>query len=755
MPQPISIEGLRNYQSTVAEQRKKTRGTLQSMGARLKQLNSAFDKQSQDLMQAQGAVIEDAHKAYDNLNTISRIPEKIGRVIGMFDTDFNREVQMRELERSSLSLNSIGNRMQLAQQRHAMATDAALQEGRIESSILQFDREGFIDQTAMMELGWRLEDRITQDTARMAENAGIDNLRKWLADPSSAPKELQDKRGLLELAYTQAMSRELNVSIAQVGLSGQLINNARLQREEALSNMTTNELQNGFSQPPEGLSQEHLVAEIRRREAREIDAQMSAMSLKEGKIELAQAAKGRVLMSSSMNELTQLGMAAQENGGRVQIGELTITGEEIRQTMVAKTLQDQEQQTKINEYVLATTGFEGMQVQTAAIAQSVHQIMNPGVPFDPENPYAGLPDDMQATLATGMQQMEVFAQMGSPGGMVMVNQKMNEQLDTLRKEVVDNLPKEVQPAAREYMSNSDMPQIRTPQSAAAYLSANSANPMMMSYDPTWSGVWSQFSKELTRLQSENQSLNVEDMNIESAVIASLVGGDSSKKDKNYILAEQAIQNTGLRDVAANQMFERLLGDTIQELMGENEGNSPWAGLYNAGSGKFHQAAYEMGDTSVKFSKDKWNDLLAQRTIVLHNNGTLPTDTTLHDLLYERMQGNIGRVRQYVGNDMATAALNNVLFANRPENAIAQRISDFSGQQERFAALEQARLDAQEVKRIQGMEAQAETAESNATTKLARQAAGAARSRANYQLEQLSPQARALYDYMEQSDAAVQ
>lgn len=763
----------------LGQQRQETLETLDDTNTKITKSENRLGQMFQTFSRQQSHAVERANDALNNIRTAHRLPRVIQRFMGMFDEDLNIDAQKARLDQSNLSLQRIGQQMQLAEQSHLLTTQQAGREAEHSLRVLQFDEQGHIDQMRVAEFGIRMQQHEMQLNAfqrdkleRDLADQSLDTLRKWAKDPSKAPAAYRDKPGLLqgmvldkvsqeesvlgqqianqinvgqfamalerhkidmEVAEQQRIVRELNSkSMFELeqwrddpknapkwvkdnpGLLESMLEE-RVSRRQALAGQSLanqvqehNLVQTRKSAQLRALPEDQLAAIVegkvalpeglefgevqeRLREVRIMDASLKGAMIanKSNDLQLEQQLKSVALSQMSVNEISEHLDAMGESALVTNVEGVEFSREELTTGLFKKSEEAREQQNVTFDRLIAAQGSIGTVQEGMSSAQGLHFALNPGMPFDPNQPFANLPPTIGARAQTIYEKMQAADSLGNADLFTQYANEFRDFMNAEKEKYITDQPKEQQPYIREYIENG---RPITSKATNDYLLVNAPNPSLLAGDPVLDGVWSDFSAsmhDVTKKQSGAITLVDGELTI---------GGE---KADSAVIVEQAIRDGDVRRKANATLFQYSVLQSFERLAERSP--EIWKRFYNPATGTMSEAFYTQdAEGNPSFDLASFSDTLAIETQKIQSEGLIQTGDNLLDMIIHDMQFNSQADLRSLGQaDPNGSAMMFALYGNRPEQAIQTNLQRMQ-QMAPLAVQSAARLQA-DVERIQETE----------------------------------------------------
>ena len=603
--------------------------------------NVANDQLKNNMAVAQGQISganQQTKTALDNLQRIETYPNFVSNVIGLFNPDWNKDVQGVKLNQAQHQVNTASGNLKMAEAGRNIAVQEALQRAETVEKFYTFTRQGMLDTQSMINMGFEVEKNIRLHDLNLAVDADIETLRMWSEDSSKAPKGLQDKPGLIGAELSRKVLAGQASAINQISLD-------KNSRNRWLNDVSDPAQLEAFAQNPASLPDyvkaQDVVNEQARRAKMGLNLQQLKVNIATDQFNLIENSKEAFLndlnsfeLQSTLSEMDRKGQRAFKFGP--DENDPTFTRAEINNRLSASL----EEETKTGLLLAETAVLEANLAETMTTMETVTDNMarlrSPGV----ENPtYDDLPPHIRTPVKAAIRRMNILSADGrlkSPGGLkVMLEEaeKTSAMIDKAREDLVTQYPEEEQPAVREFANTGAVAQ---PSVAANYLFSAGDNRSLGVFSRQFDPVFRAFSDELrTVKQAQTSSISVNEGQF------TLV---ESKDPPSVTAVQQAITRSGAKQIAANIGVTFVLHNAFTDLIREapkpgpqERGTpAPWEKIYDPLTGQFVAEAYvanEQGQPVLDTAK--LNVVLARETLKLRESGALPAGLTLTDILFSK------------------------------------------------------------------------------------------------------------------------
>lgn len=638
-------------------------------------------------------------EALDNMSRIESLPEGITDIIGFFDRDFNKGVQLNKMQRAEFELNRINQLQKNANITAQLTASSAAQEAQTALQLFEFTREGFLDTIAAAESGFRIEEGVQQRDLRAAENLSVEQLREFAADPSKAPTNLRDKPGLIQSVMLSKVSQELGVSAQQlsIDLNREVLENQRkenVMRKFDIPQLKTMLDTNNF---PGGLTIADVQDELNRRVGAEQSLKSAAIANQQGELELAFTHKQTALGQMTVKELeTGLSNATTANG-RIELQGVEFTATELRTELLRKQQIEKQQRDISLGQIAAQAATSGTINQIGSTASGLSGATNPGTPFNPETPFENLPPQLQSEMQGLQAQLDAMSKLQEAGVDTITKQveilnTMNEKMTTAKESFIKAQPAETQNGYRQYIDNGGF--IEDAKAASDYLTASSS-PFALNYDPVMAKPFEQFANSLNDLASQQiQSIGTADISDEGTGTLEI---RKRKELESGQLVNQALKESKAGTMLSQMLMQKLMADTIVNLQGGNK-DSIWSGIVDPETRRFDERVFS---TEGTFEFNKLAQLLAAKTVAFRDAGVIPPGQSMIGLMVDEARSLSGALKNIGANDPTAAAFIKSAYNNNPQLAVNSLLMRFKDQEQPAlaAVLEQKRLLEEEGKAL--------------------------------------------------------
>ncbi len=576
----------------------------------------------------------------------------------------------RSLDEKERSILFDAQRLQTAVGRIEQTRETALEKiGDNQQFLLdqlEFTEKGFAAeesfarlQISKSNLGIAQAEEVRKATVDKIKGADTEQLLDWLQNPENAPADLKNKRGLISMHLNDVLGKELNLTETR-----QRVNAGETRTQ--LDGMPFDQLEQIINQQstlPPGLELGQVEQEHTRRLENRISLRSAAAAAQTGDIELEQLMKENVKTSMSAQEFNDAITAVSDSeDGLLEINGVTFSAQELIDGAANRQIAEDERNTALTTDLVQNAGSDALVLAAQQQAVGLQSILQPGVPVDAEQPYAGLGAQFQAELVAKERQYEVAKAVDNPSAAVVAARELNEVIQSIKKGVIDAAPKKAQGGYTEFV---DTGKIRNVANASSVLMANASNPNAYMHQDVMSGPWSAFSTVLNEIRDQSQVSFTADDN------GDLVFPTGKKIDDNVAI-QQALEQSDFAAAYTVGMQQKLVIDAVSSFVSLDESNKEiWGDIYDPIMGEINQFAYEnRGTPDEAFSLGRLSELLASKTIALREKGRIGEGQTLSGILLEKMKSMIvPSANEVFANDINLAALNSAAFNNQPHSVL--------------------------------------------------------------------------------------
>lgn len=572
--------------------------------------------------------------ALNNIERIETYPDFVSNVIGLFNPDWNKGVQGAKLNQAQHQVNSAASSLKMAEAGRNIAVQEALQRAETIEKFYTFNRQGFLDTQSMINMGFETERNIRQKHLNLVTDTDLETLRIWSEDISKAPKEVQDKPGLIGAELSR------KVLSAQQGAINQINLNAN-SRRRWLNDIGDNAQLEAFLQNPTTLpdyvGQQDVINELARRAKMGLDLDQLQVNLSAKRFDLADKQRNAILDGMNSFELQSVISDIDERGVReTTFRGIPFTRAELNQRLSSAI----EEETKTGLALAETAALEaelaGVLTTIEGTSTNIAHLYAPGK----ENvSYDDLPPHIRTPIQIANRRLNVLSADGrirSPGGLQVLKDEADKSLEVINKAINDlasQYPKEEQPAVREFANTGSVSQ---PTVAANYLNSAGDNRSLGVFSSTFNPVFSVFSDKLREIK-QAETLDIKTGDSKLTIIES--------KDPEAVTAvQQAILQSGAKEIAKNVGVQFVLHNAFFDLIKEAPKPGPqergaenvWQKIYNPLTGRFVPEAYNkdaVGNEHLDLAK--LNLVLASETLKLRETGAIPAELTLTDILFSK------------------------------------------------------------------------------------------------------------------------
>ncbi len=617
--------------------------------------------------QAEGEyeVIDTASK---RLESMAQNPDVVNKVLGFFDPDFNKEAQLERLRRSQINLNTIATKgANVTRARDITVNDINLTQTSVEN-FYQITRQGLLDNSTAAQLGIALKNQAKDDRFQQVMDADTKTLNMWKRRPETVPPELQDRGGLVELELVRRTAQRLNVDITSVNL--QAISQDNRNKDYVSQFGSLPELKTAFQKGelPSDVQPGFVRDEITRLEDIEASFAAAQALAKQRNFDLAEKYKKDAMARMSSSDWRELDDAIKASGNReIRVGDIPLTRAEIT-TGLATSLQREDGEKKIlYQGQLAAQNVESLSTQFSGLVNGYTGLLGNGDTATLED----VPPNVKAVIQQGISNQAFYRSLGENDPEIANMQAadlqarvefMNKQIDETIK---NQYKKEEQPGARQFADNG---RFVTQSASAEYLAANASNTELFASNPILA--------EPGRLLSRRLAETGTDATIQSFKTNADGGLEVTKGDSEIAsILENAVQTSGARESFSNTATQFVVTKALDVLIANDPdpATSVFRQFYNPQTKRLSDEFYDYpvdanGNQKRVFKFEKMRKKFATLSVDMADKGTLPPDTNLGQVIFDRANQLIdnGAIREIFDGNINNAALNMALFNNRPD-----------------------------------------------------------------------------------------
>lgn len=611
--------------------------------------------------------------ALNNLDSIDAVPEIVGSFLSLFDNDYSRRVQRRNLQREQLEISRAQTGLQTAEQRRALLINSAEFEKQTAREVLQFNRQDILDDVALFDMGIKVEKDIRRKQVEFAQDKTLLELQGFLRDPRAVPPELKGKTGLIELIATTKRAAAANVSVVEFNLSvAKLVADKR-----DFINIfdSIEEIDNFDGSFPEGVSNFDL--QVRKEQFAVIANSLEVMQLaiaakNQGVLD---AAKKRMFAAMDSNALKQGLSEARKNNGALIVGTVPISAREFQTALVAAVKREKEEEAVLSQNSIAISNVQGNILADTVIMSQFANL------YDPTNPNAddsAMPIDVLADLANmtsriNNQKKRVAEAVtsGSPNAdatVAVLNDYLEDRKAFYRKEVEDRVENDFSDqskrAAREYFLTGRVGKENGRDLIMDVIGDSSLFSMNDIVDGPWTLMTTKagdiLAEKITRIQPSGEG------------IFATSGGQRAS-----IALETLIIESKFREGVANNARIVAMAVAINQLAEEfrleeqipGEASTEMADVFNS----LRNA--RTGLISSRFFTDEGSfdigSLLtyaAEQTTKLREDGILAPDDNIMDMILDRTRVTVDSVVRGAFAGLYGASIESTIFGNKAINS---------------------------------------------------------------------------------------
>lgn len=648
------------------------------------------DQQFQRTIQIQtdkaDAAIAKGRGAYKNLQDLGRWPTGVANFIGMFDPDFSAKRQQAILGESELDLQSTAIKTRQAVSTHDIAIQSAGRVSTAAKEFYQFSRQGFLDAASFAQLGFAVKAGIREEMVNKLTDASDADLKKWGA---KTPPDLMGHEGLIDLEVYRRRLQDANLNSVQMSNAMQ---QAKLQEVAAQQFVdqfnSTSEAEQALKAGdlPPNVAPGMVQRKIAEAKGVSINLEAAAEALKVGKAQNAEYFKGLAfagMQSSDISALIETAKASGQSFVETKDG-LKLSVAELKVALSKRQAFDREQETLQADIYTTLAETESNRLSALSMADKMQSFLNP------DNPDAPLPEEYQAEIQKALGTEAIAERLGTVGAAQLSAQTWEataKRFREMQEEVVKGqVIKDNQPAVREWFNTGG--RINTATNAAVLLWNEAPNTAAMGNTRTLKEGWALLGPKLQEITT-GKSLGVQ-TNADGSFTLTGVNEDEAAS-----LINRAVNESGFREVTRGNQFQFVLHTTAGQLASQKIPQIPhqktplaeiFSQIVNPETGTFSRSFMQTDPETgaSQFDMGMFHQQLARLEVQAHENGVIPPDQSLIQVLYSKMFDNLGIVAQDFNNPTA-AALNKIVYNNNPSQDVADYIRQMamSTQQEQI------------------------------------------------------------------------
>ncbi len=638
------------------------------------------------LSSERNVVIDEVRAAQDRLVGIASNPKVVNRILGIFDSDFKEEVQIRKLQRGKFELGEITGRMAVAESTRNVQIQTIQSNLRGITAFYDFNQQGILNETSDILNAFQIRSGVRRDQVQAIEGTTDKVLNRWQANPDLMPPNL---RGLNRLVTAELFNRKVkNANLRAIDISNTRAQESlfETQREDFLNEFDTMQdlasAQKQFRQSPEQFPKfvraNDFNSEISRRTDIELDLRSSKQALAAGDLQLAELRKTAAFSKATLVELDTI--AKNFNGkGETELFGVPVTAAEIATARATKqdTLVERQQTNAL--LISAITKSDELRSGAVEGAVSIGQMGNPY-----GDPLQGMPTKVRTAVQAAQSLSNVLGpsiKAGDIGAAVVMSREWtaaNEIINEEIEKIVDNTTKNSKEATREYLTNRG--RISSPAAAAGLLIENAPNQFAVDADPFLKNGYRAFSTELIKTGFTGFTGD-DDESLLGAVFAKLNASDK----ENAALINDAIIASKVRTLVGDSGFQILLQDSLIRLtattekdpMTPAEQGNPYTSLIDE-NGDLADSLFNLGEGRSKlFSYDAFYLALSQAQQQAVIDGTISPGKNLANNIIDLMRGNATALNERFTASPIAASLKTAVFPNGVQELIFKRLGDMA------------------------------------------------------------------------------
>lgn len=305
-------------------------------------VNQQFSGTLDVLSERQDQTFQQGEKAYQNLNEIAALPEVIANLIGLFDSDYNRDVQLNRLAQSNFDLSRLDVHLNRAKQRRALTLEELDRRLKEKAAFVTELEAGRVAATDTVKAFFDVQESASKADLVKVGALTDKQLVQYVTDPDSVPPDLRHVQGFIQVERLQREMNKAQLDVTETNL-------AQAQRAIVVSDYlksfgsfeemekTFEAARTGKKTLPKGVLLGDLRDEITR--LKNIDADMASSVALAASHKFEQAAKRRndALTRMTPEALVDLEAFALQRGGKITIGspmnpdlQMEVTVQDIR-----------------------------------------------------------------------------------------------------------------------------------------------------------------------------------------------------------------------------------------------------------------------------------------------------------------------------------------------------------------------------------------------------------------------------------------
>ncbi len=612
--------------------------------------------------------------AQDRLFNIEENPEIINKVLGIFDSDFDRDAQIRKMQSGKFELNQITNRMVEAEALHGLEVGMAKTALAGVQSFYSMTKEGFLDTQSATLVGFEIRAGVRKEQVQLVEDTTLEKLTTWQNNPDKMPPALRGLEQLVtaELVHRDAKEKQLKALDISTSIAEQQLFST--QREAYFDQFDTVEqigqakarFKSDPSSAPPFILDNNFDEEAQNRQMISLELRTAKASADVGDMQARDMAMARAFSRTSSTDLKTI----RNNMGDKQFVEL-IPGLPVTKTQLDAAIQikkDAAHKQRIANATLQATilGMEESMNNAVSQAEMLARLNGPGGKISAKSKGA-------LTTAQNIHALSgPYAANGSEADAVVMSKFWKVADDTISEEVktaVANAPRTDKAGIGSFISNEGV----MTTGAVSYAYANLTNEFAIAYDPVLGPGAQLYAQTLSEIIG-TQSFSFAQTETELSF-------DSNEKEKGSRLS-QAVTESDVRTQVSDRGFQLLLQNTLQELVvtkssgpnadPEYDPNSPFASLLTP-RGTLASSMYSF-EGEKKFMYGQFYQALADAQLKGIADGTLMPGndlaTPIIDMIREMAPGLNDRFTQ----SPHAAALREIAFKDGIQGGIYKRLS---------------------------------------------------------------------------------
>ena len=396
-------------------------------------------------------------------------------------------------------------------------------------------------------------------------------------------------------------------------------------------------------------------------------------ALATGNRKLQEAMKVKLFATLSSMDIREF-MGKEENG-IIKIGSFKFTPSEMRTALAAKEVQEAEENKIFSTTVLAVSGLKTLVLSLDDRVTTYAAVLNPEL----ANPsMSDLPIDMQTQLLDTELKTIALDPLKHLPGMALESAAIFKAqiaiLDERIEEVItNNYPEAQQPAVREFAAKG---RIDNAENAANYIAASIGNPNLLDQSFELGFAWRALSTAFEPISTD----------IIASITITGIGEIPITKGRRpeAVRIQQAVKESGAKDLYTAQMFQSLLRDSLvgmSQEVGEEEAQveSVLAQFLNPRTGNLGNLFFKEGETGRVFTNSLFLEETARATEMARKVGILGADEDFASMILDTMTMRLReKIMAVFQNSLNAAAFNTVVLGNRPIESIANAIAAIEG-----------------------------------------------------------------------------